>query len=186
MYVSALSTAGISDAEIIVAAPFEVSGTAALTGIYKAYEYLTGESLTEDVKQISTEELTVTGDLSDIIGSEEATAIISELKLILDETKNMSDEELRNTVTEIAASYGVALDESEMNMVIELCRKLEGLDVDSIMSSVQNLQQTFQKISDTKDKVEGFAGKVAEFISNVSAFFQKTGSFFEKLFGKSK
>ncbi len=42
MYVGALATAGITDAEIIVAAPFEVSGTAALTGIYKAYEELSG------------------------------------------------------------------------------------------------------------------------------------------------
>ena len=38
MYISALATAGITDARIVVAAPFEVSGTAALTGIYKAYE----------------------------------------------------------------------------------------------------------------------------------------------------
>ena len=37
MYIQALATAGITDARIIVAAPFEVSGTAALTGIYKAY-----------------------------------------------------------------------------------------------------------------------------------------------------
>ena len=42
MYMSALATAGITDARIIVAAPFEVSGTAALTGIYKAYEDMTG------------------------------------------------------------------------------------------------------------------------------------------------
>ena len=42
MYISALATAGITDAKIVVAAPFEVSGTAALTGVYKAYEDLTG------------------------------------------------------------------------------------------------------------------------------------------------
>ena len=36
MYKNALVTAGVKDAKIIVAAPFEVSGTAALTGIYKA------------------------------------------------------------------------------------------------------------------------------------------------------
>ena len=45
MYISALATAGITDAKIVVAAPFEVSGTAALTGVYKAYEDLTGKQL---------------------------------------------------------------------------------------------------------------------------------------------
>ena len=42
MFVNALVTAGITDAKIIVAAPFAVSGTAALTGLYKAYEDITG------------------------------------------------------------------------------------------------------------------------------------------------
>ncbi len=46
MYISALATAGITDARIIVASPFEVSGTAALTGVYKAYEDMTGKSWT--------------------------------------------------------------------------------------------------------------------------------------------
>ncbi len=36
MYKNALVTAGVTDAKIVVAAPFEVSGTAALTGVYKA------------------------------------------------------------------------------------------------------------------------------------------------------
>lgn len=35
MYISALATAGITDAKITVTAPFDVSGTAALTGVYK-------------------------------------------------------------------------------------------------------------------------------------------------------
>jgi len=47
MYRNAIVTAGIKDAKIIVAAPFEVSGTAALTGIMKAFEDLTGEEITE-------------------------------------------------------------------------------------------------------------------------------------------
>ena len=45
MYINALTTAGITDAKVIVSAPFAVSGTAALTGVYKAYEDITGKSL---------------------------------------------------------------------------------------------------------------------------------------------
>ena len=62
MYASALATAGITDANIIVAAPFEVSGTAALTGVYKAYEDMTGQKLDDLAKLVSTQELTITGD----------------------------------------------------------------------------------------------------------------------------
>ena len=38
MYINALATAGVKDASVYVTAPFSVSGTAALTGIIKAYE----------------------------------------------------------------------------------------------------------------------------------------------------
>ena len=38
MYANALITAGVKDADIYVTAPTEVSGTAALTGLIKAYE----------------------------------------------------------------------------------------------------------------------------------------------------
>lgn len=180
MYINALSTAGITDAEIVVAAPFDVSGTAALTGIYKAYEYITGGEIEQTVKEVSTEELTITGDLSDLIGSEEAASIINELKLILDETKNMSDDELRTTINEIAAGYSVSLEENEIRMIIKLCRELEKLDVNGIMSSVEKIQGTIDKIIDAKDKVEGFAGKVMNFFSKVAAFFDKASKFFAK------
>lgn len=50
MYKNALTTAGITDADVKVTAPFEVSGTAALTGIYKAYEDITGNSLSSLAK----------------------------------------------------------------------------------------------------------------------------------------
>ena len=38
MYKNALTTAGITDADIIVAGPKPISGTAALVGIFEAYE----------------------------------------------------------------------------------------------------------------------------------------------------
>ena len=70
MYINALITAGVSDASVKVSAPFPVSGTAALTGVYKAYEDITGESLDHDAKQAGAEELVVTGELAVTIGSE--------------------------------------------------------------------------------------------------------------------
>ena len=53
MYISALATAGITDAKITVTAPFDVSGTAALTGVYKAYEDITGTKLDETAKAVA-------------------------------------------------------------------------------------------------------------------------------------
>ena len=173
MYISALATAGITDARIIVASPFEVSGTAALAGVYKAYEDMTGNKLDDLAKLVSTQELTITGELADEIGSMDSTSIVNELKLMLDQTKNMSDQEMRTIILEISGRYGVKLTETQIGQLISLCRSLEGLDADSLKTRVEEVQGTLQKVSEAKTKVVGFVDKVKVVISSVSGFFDK-------------
>lgn len=173
MYISALATAGITDAKIIVAAPFEVSGTAALVGVYKAYEDITGNKLSDLAKAVSTQELTITGELADEIGSMDSTAIVNDLKLMLDETQKMSDEELRAQIIAIAQQYNVTLNDSQINQLISLCRSLEGLDGSALLSRVQDIQNTLKKVSETKTKVVGFVQSVKKAVDSVAGFFNK-------------
>ena len=180
MYKNALETGGITDARIIVAAPFEVSGTAALTGIYKAYEHITGDELDSEAKQVSTEELTLTGELSDLIGSEDAAAVIREIKEILDQTGKMSDEDLKAAVKQVAAEYGLVLTDSEMNRIVRWCRRLENLNMDSIVEQVGQIQETVGKVSEAKDKVVGFAAKVHNFFVTLSGYINTIRGWFGK------
>lgn len=173
MYVGALATAGITDAEIIVAAPFEVSGTAALTGIYKAYEELTGNKLDDLAKLVSTQELTITGELADEIGNMDSTSIVNELKLMLNETKNMTDEEIRQQIIAIAGQYNVSLTDKQIQQLIDLCRSLEKLDGDGLKARVEEVQQTLKKVSDAKTKVVDFTAKVKKVVTSVKDFFDK-------------
>ncbi len=173
MYASALATAGITDANIIVAAPFEVSGTAALTGVYKAYEDMTGQKLDDLAKLVSTQELTITGDLAKEIGSMDSTSIVNELKLMLDQTKNMSDEALRQTIVDIAGRYNVKLTDTQIRQLIDLCRSLEGLNPDQLKQRVEEVQGTLQKVSEAKTKVVGFAQTVKKVVESVSSFFER-------------
>ena len=173
MYISALATAGITDANIIVAAPFEVSGTAALSGVYKAYEDMTGKKLDDLAKLVSTQELTVTGELAAEIGAMDSTAIVNELKMMLDVTQTMSDDEIRAEIREIASRYNVNLTNTQVEQLLTLCRSLEGLDAESLKARVQDVQNTLQKVSDAKTKVVGFVQGVKKVVESVSGFFDK-------------
>lgn len=173
MYISALATAGITDARIIVAAPFEVSGTAALTGVYKAYEDMTGKKLDDLAKLVSTQELTITGELANEIGGMDSTSIVNDLKLMLDETQKMTDDEIRAEIVEIAGRYNVSLTNTQIQQLIDLCRSLEGLDADSLKARVEEVQGTLQKVSDAKTKVVGFVETVKKVVTSVSSFFDK-------------
>ena len=173
MYMAALATAGITDAKVIVASPFEVSGTAALTGVYKAYEDITGMKLDDLAKLVSTQELTITGELAEEIGNMDSTGIVNDLKLMLDETVNMTDDQLRSEIKAIAAQYNVSLTESQINQLIELCRSLEGLDADALKERVEEVQGTLKKVSDAKTKVVGFVDKAKKVVTSVKSFFEK-------------
>lgn len=180
MYMSALATAGITDAKVIVAAPFEVSGTAALSGVYKAYEDMTGMKLDDLAKAVSTQELTITGDLAKEIGSMDSTSIVNELKLMLNETQKMSDQEIRQAIVEIAGRYNVNLTDTQINQLISLCRSLEDLDPDQLKQRVEEVQGTLQKVSEAKTKVVGFAQTVKKVVDSVTGFFNRISDLLDR------
>lgn len=172
MYVSALATAGITDAKIIVAAPFEVSGTAALTGVYMAYEDITGQALDETAKLVGTQELTLTAELAEKIGSYDSVEIVNELKLLLGETKNMTDEQLRQEIESIASELGVSLTDTQIGQLISLCRGLEKLDPSQLKEKVESVQNTIAKLGQAKETVANFFESVKQVWNTVVDFFK--------------
>ncbi len=179
VYINALATAGIADARVIVSSPIAgISGTAALTGIYKAYEDITGEELDDVAKLVGTQELVITQELADEIGSYDAAAIVNELKLILAETENMTDDEIRAEILRIAADYDVALTDGQVDQLIELCRSLEKMGADELLNTVQSVQNTIQKLAEAQSTAQRVISTVKEFISSVGEFFDKILSFF--------
>lgn len=171
MYKNVLLTIGITDARIVVVAPRPVSGTAALTGIYKAYESLTGSILSEYAKLAGVDELLATGEIAAMIGSDEATEIINELKKILDVTKGMDDESVKQKIREIAADNDVELTETQIQQILTLSRTLENLDVEQIRQRALGLvnaatgwQKFTQAVDSTFEDIGNFFKDVAQFI----------------------
>jgi len=183
VYKNALITAGITDANVIIAAPFSVSGTAALTGIYKAYETITGGTIDAETKDIAIDELLVTSNLADIIGSDEATQLVNELKGMLGETAGMTDAELREQILFVAKQANIELTEDQIAQLISLVRRLESLDVDELVERVKDFGDTITKIGETAEKVAETAKTAAGFLAKLLAFFQSIVEFFQKLFG---
>lgn len=148
----------------MVTAPFDVSGTAALTGIYRAYESITGTTLSDLAKTIGAEELVLTGELAEYIGSEEATELINELKKILDQTQNMSDDDVRTEIRKIAEQYNVVISDSQVEQLLTLCRRLEKLDVNALQSKLVTLAETVQKANAAKETVSAHRGEDQQFL----------------------
>ena len=186
MYIGALTTAGISDARITVVSPLDgVSGTAALAGIFVAYEDMSGESLDETATDVAVEELTTTADLAEDLGSEQAAELVNEIKATLDELQDMSDEEVQENITSIAAQFNITLSDKQMQMLLDLVRSLEKLDVDKLVEKAKDLGDFFadavDKAGDVIQKAEesGFFDSLFAMLKDI---FSAIVDFFRSLF----
>jgi len=169
MYESALVTAGITNAKVIVAAYTPVSGTGALTGIYKAYETATGTTLDEAAKSTAVDEVVVTGELKDAVG-DDGVKIITSLKGELAQTKNMSDDEIRQLIVDTAKKYDTVLDDQQIEEILALVNRFNELNIDP---------DTFIKLAQASQGSQGF-------FDQFQSLFQDFGDFFSNLISGNK
>ncbi|MFJ7725492.1 DUF1002 domain-containing protein [Neobacillus sp. NPDC097160] len=164
MYVNALITAGVKDANIYITAPIAVSGTAALTGIIKAYEISADKTIPEEVKQAANQEMVETAKLGDSIGEKNAAALIAKVKEEIAKNKPKDDEELRNIIDQAAKDLNVTLTGAEMQRLIDFFNKLKDLNIDWNQVSDQ-LNKAKDRISNflQSEKGQGFLDKVKQF-----------------------
>ena len=103
----------------------------------------------------------------------DSTSIVNDLKLMLDETQTMTDEEIRQQIIAIAAQYNVSLTDRQISQLISLCRSLEGLDPDSLRSRVEDVQNTLKKVSEAKTQVIGFVEQLKKVVTSIQSFFER-------------
>lgn len=164
MYKNALATAGIENADIIVAAPFPISGTAALVGIFKAYKQMTGDEIDEQNIDASLNELVVTGKLAAAAESpDDVEGMMAYIKQAVVE-RDLSDEtEIRKVIREGCEKFGLTMTEEEQDEVVKLMLKISGLDLD--LNQLLNAAQTvYDKISHADG---GFWAKVREILQTL-------------------
>ncbi|WP_035343789.1 DUF1002 domain-containing protein [Halalkalibacter hemicellulosilyticus] len=168
MYMNALITAGVEDAEIYVTAPIDVSGTAALTGLLKAYEVAMEIEIPEEQKQIANEEMVKTGELSHTIGAENATELMNRIKEEIGDQPIESEEDLRALIQRIANEMGITLTDEELNGLISLFMRMKDLNID--WNQVQNqINKVRDNLGDylNREETQSFIRSVLDFFSRL-------------------
>ncbi|PSA93187.1 DUF1002 domain-containing protein [Bacillus atrophaeus] len=169
MYLNALMTAGVKDAKVYVTAPFEVSGTAALTGLIKAYEVSSDEAISEDVKQVANEELVTTSKLGNDIGDKNASALIAKIKE--DFAKNGVPDnkaDIEKKVDDAASELNVTLTDTQKNQLVSLFNKMKNVNIDwgQVGDQLDKAKDKITKFLDS-DEGKGFIQKVIDFFVSI-------------------
>lgn len=185
MLASTLATAGVTDANVIAAAPFEVSGTGALTGVFKAFETATGEVLEEEKKEIATEEIIITGDLAEEIGPEKAAGIVNDVKAEIIKNNTQDTVQIAETINNVTNNYNINLSDAQVESLTGMMTKVAAQDY-----NYKDMEATFDKVSsDLKDKLEtmGEDIKSSGIMESIGNWFSGIGDWFAGIFsGDSK
>ncbi len=179
MYKNALATAGLEDADVIVAGPFPLSGTAALIGAMKAYADMENADVDTESLDAAMNEIVVTGELNESLGEDVQTEeFIAYVKQKVVEGGLQDKAKIQEVISKACSKFEIVLDDSEKEQITALMEKIGSLDID-----VDSLLQQAGSIYDSLKEMEentGFFGSIAAFFKNLLAAIIE---FFQGLFG---
>lgn len=181
MYRNALVTAGIEDANVVVAGPKPIAGTAALVGVAKAYEQMTGKELPKDSLAVANNELALTGELAKTIGDpQKVEELIALIKQYVAENGLDSDEDIMEVIDKASDKLEITLSDHDKEQLLALMKKFSELDID--------VDTLLNQAKDIYDKLSGLDLDLHFDNSGIGAFFSNIWNaiknFFASLFGK--
>lgn len=177
MFTNALITSGILNCEVIVSAPFMVTGESALAGILAGAEEIMGESLSEENKAVAQEEIDTTLEIADEILKDEgneitdkgdsstvASGIINDIKeQVIKDSPNST--QIGQIIVNVTNNYGVELSEETQARVQNLMEEVNNLDIE---------------YNDIKDTMQNIGNSISESLKEAGIKLQESG-IFEKI-----
>jgi len=173
MYQNSLATAGVKNADVVVAGPFNISGTAALVGTIKAYSSMTGETLEPDNVEAATNELVVTSQLGESIQDQEkAEELIGAVKDIIVAEEITDGAKIEEVIDDTAQKMEISLSEEDKQEIAALMEKIANLDLD-VDALKEQAKELYDKLGNldidlniSEKDVDGFFASLGEWFSD--------------------
>ncbi|WP_075037888.1 DUF1002 domain-containing protein [Halobacillus dabanensis] len=177
MYTNALLTAGVENADVLVASSVKVSGHSALTGIYKAYD-AKGVKLDEERMKVASDELDIATDIAEEEGidRDKISELLTEIKKQIAEQDPATREEIEQIVQEQIQSLNIELSEEERQRLIDLFEQMRNLniDFDQVRNQLDDLTGNIQDLinddgfwNNLRNAIQDFFKSLSNFISSL-------------------
>lgn len=184
MYRNALLTAGLEDTDVLVVGPSKISGTAALIGAVKAYEQISGETVSDKVLDTAMDEMITTGEIADGENSEEIEELIAFIKAKLAAGELTTDQDIQEAIKEGEEKFSVSLTDEEKEKILQVMHKIKelGLDPEKLLDQAKDLYNRFgdELINNAEEAIK------KSLKESISGFFTDLGNtvknFFTNLF----
>jgi len=188
-YANAMITAGVTDALVEIAAPFPVTGEAALTGIYLAF-YERGYEFDADRMEVAQQELEITSSIAGELenhpdfNSEDLDAVLLEVKNNLAEIYDAAGEIASNE--EVQRVVGEALENNGLYDLItpEQMQRIAGFASRFQLTDAIRSPEFRDQLTSLADRIGMDVGSLLGNISRDQAvgFFARIANWFRNLF----
>ena len=191
MYRNALITAGVEDADIMVVGPSPISGTAALIGALKAYERMSGETVSDKALDTALNELVTTGEIKEAVGNDaKAEEIISYVKAQIAANDLKTEDEIEAAIRKGMKDLDVQLTEEDIKKTVALMMKIKNMGIDFNVLA----EQADDIYAKYKDKIDAGTFNIddvsledlglGKLVKNaVGGFFKDVGDTVKEFFG---
>ncbi len=185
MYCNALVTAGLTDANVTVVGPFNISGTSALVGAMKAYATMTGEKITEDIMDTATDELVTTAELGESMGDKERAAeLIAAVKQKVFSEELTTGTDISDALEASARALILNISDEDVENIVDMMEKVSKIDID-VDAITEQAKGIYDKLKDagvdfSKVDTSGLFDKIGSFFAGI---FEAIADFFTGLFG---
>lgn len=185
-YMNAAITSGITDCDIVVGSPVQVTGETALIGVYKAFESQ-GMTINEDATKIATEELEIVNEISQDntenpeFDSEEFSLALTEIKRQISEMSkdgSINIDEINIIINNVLTEYNINISDADKEKLSGWLNEFKELDID--WNVIGN------ELSGLGDLIQDKAGDIYNWGEETGFFakiWQAILDFFTSLFG---
>lgn len=165
-----LALSGVYNCEVLTAAPFEVSGTGALTGVMMAYEQASDVQLDPVKKDVAVKAIETKEKIADTVGKEEATLVVNDIAIHIIRDNVKDESAVVSTVDEVVQTTQSAMEErtqlmgaapsgligqTEKEALYDFGRKLAETDYDyeAMKPTLQRVTRTAAQNAEVNDPI---------------------------------
>ena len=172
---SILSTSGVTNCEVLAAAPFMVSGTGALTGVMMAYETASDTALDPQQREMAIEESRTVSEIGESIGQDEATLVVNDIKIriVRDGASNTTEvraavdttiESLQGQLAALASSGSRGLSQGDRQTLYDYGDKLSRMNY-----NYDDMKVTLQRVTNNTAKALGINDPIQATFEDLSS-----------------
>lgn len=172
MLYNALQTAGVRDCNLVVTAPFPVSGTGALTGVFMAYESA-GIKLDQQKEDMATQELVTTAELGETYGGDIAEVMSDVKDTVISTTADLTDDQIRDIVRTAALAKGISLSDADVDKIVQLLRQLQDMDydLDAFALTLSDFEARLREVTEQAQQA-GVLDAIVDFFKGIANWFR--------------